>query len=506
MVDMHTLTGLDLGQLRQAAADWGWVASRLRQASEGFQYSVAGSLAAEQHWSGDDAKAAAQTGYATKHDIDAVVKEAQAVHDFLSDVIDGTGDGFVSLRAHQQRARELLQEASGKGLTVEADGSVHLYAQAPGPITPEAKQQQDEALNRRTGIESELKQILTAANNIDDSLSRGLKVIFGTEETFRSEDRSRLDKNDAGMGDGWVESELGGVRAALNAKGWNDAAMLLGHFMDTTGTTVQVDADRMLSDMPSFRRDVDTTLSGVKQRPDGNFETPWQNSRPDISNGDDKSLNWYYALNNFEYRTVGQKQGNQVTYHVEVRKRYDWGTPSEHRRDLDKGPLHFEQSELARLNLVGLAKDFDVTGKTASHTAYDVGNTVLRGRSEALDEQEEGCPVVRGCSAAGPDHAGRRRRPVRRISGRSPHRRVAGSTDNADAQCYPVMQQLRVGLNSDSIPIRGRFRPVFYPGIDCLVWVVGSRQEMVFSPVRRRAMRSVMAMWIMASERAGRVS
>lgn len=54
--------------------------------------------------------------------------------------------------------------------------------------------------------------------------------------------------------------------------------------------------------------------------------------------------------------------------------------------------------------------------------------------------------------------------------------------------------------------LRGRFLPLFHPGICCLVCGVGSRQEMAFSPVRRRAMRSVMAMWIMASERTDRVS
>lgn len=47
---------------------------------------------------------------------------------------------------------------------------------------------------------------------------------------------------------------------------------------------------------------------------------------------------------------------------------------------------------------------------------------------------------------------------------------------------------------------------IFYPGIACLVCGVGSRQEMVFSPMRRRAMRSVMAKWIMASHQVGRVS
>ncbi len=54
--------------------------------------------------------------------------------------------------------------------------------------------------------------------------------------------------------------------------------------------------------------------------------------------------------------------------------------------------------------------------------------------------------------------------------------------------------------------LRGRSRPMFHPVIGCFTALVGSRQEIVFSPVRRRAMRSVMAMWITASERLGRVS
>ncbi|MFI1286421.1 hypothetical protein ACH4U5_37645, partial [Streptomyces sp. NPDC020858] len=35
------------------------------------------------------------------------------------------------------------------------------------------------------------------------------------------------------------------------------------------------------------------------------------------------------------------------------------------------------------------------------------------------------------------------------------------------------------------VAFRGRFIPLFYPVISRLVWCVGSRQEMVFSPVRR---------------------
>ncbi len=76
----------------------------------------------------------------------------------------------------------------------------------------------------------------------------------------------------------------------------------------------------------------------------------------------------YYGLNHFQYRTVGEKHGDQVTYHVEVQKRYDWGVPSEHRRTQTAfgGPfkMELEQADLARLNSTGLARDFDVKGSS----------------------------------------------------------------------------------------------------------------------------------------------
>ena len=66
--------------------------------------------------------------------------------------------------------------------------------------------------------------------------------------------------------------------------------------------------------------------------------------------------------------------------------------------------------------------------------------------------------------------------------------------------------ELKGSHDPSGIVLRGRFRPMFHPVIGCFTVFVGSRQEIVFSPVRRRAMRSVMAMWITASERLGRVS
>lgn len=69
-----------------------------------------------------------------------------------------------------------------------------------------------------------------------------------------------------------------------------------------------------------------------------------------------------------------------------------------------------------------------------------------------------------------------------------------------------LAERPRTFLVDEAQWLRGRFFPLFHPVIGCFASFLGSRQEIVFSPVKRRAMRSVIAMWITASERLGRVS
>lgn len=161
-----------------------------------------------------------------------------------------------------------------------------------------------------------------------------------------------------------------GVSTYMKGKGWDDAAGLLDHYLAGTGEPYEVDAGRMLKELPTFQKDVDTSLAAVKQQPDGPVSTSWSPTNSGTK-GDENAMNWYYGLHNFEYRVVGHKRGDHVNYQVEVRKRYDWGVPSEHRGDLTApaGAVDVEQSEVARLDQTRLAKDFDVHGRTPTMTA-----------------------------------------------------------------------------------------------------------------------------------------
>ncbi|MEU8568776.1 hypothetical protein AB0C51_10490 [Streptomyces pathocidini] len=239
---------------------------------------------------------------------------------------------------------------------------------APGPPSDEEQQEERAKQAECDRLGKEIKKVLKTADALDTQIRDVLLVIFGTEETFRTENRSRRD-GDPGFGDRLTEAQMYAVAKYMDGKDWDDAANLLNHYLEGSGEPYEVDAGRMLKELPTFQKDVGTSLAELKKRPDGQVSTGWQSTNSGTK-GDDKVMNWYYGLHHFEYRVVGHKTGDQVTYQVEIRKRYDWGVPSEHRGDLvaPAGLVDVEQSEVARLNQTQQAKDFDVHGRTGTMT------------------------------------------------------------------------------------------------------------------------------------------
>ncbi|NLU68673.1 hypothetical protein [Streptomyces sp. HNM0574] len=368
MADAHALLNLDLKGMRDAVDAWEAIATKLSNHAESFQESVVGPLRKKSRWSGEDADEAARTCGRVKQDIDAVAAEAAALSSYLNGIVSAEGDGlnFGNLTDHREEAVALRERAAEKGLTVQADGQVGgVFFEDPAkPSTG-----QDGADSGADAIERDLKAVMKKVNSLDEEVRDGLEVAFGTEDNFRTEDRDRVEEDQAGLKDIWTDLKLQGVQMYLNMRGWDEAADMLDHFQKGKGGEYEIDADKLLDDLPKFQQDLDGTLEDVRQRPDGAFSTEWQSSSADHNAEDAGNRNWYYALNNFQYRVVGEKNGDELTYHVEVQKDYDWGLPSEHRRDLEYwGAPVFEQADIARLVYVGKAEDYDVTGRTETRT------------------------------------------------------------------------------------------------------------------------------------------
>ncbi|RPK27536.1 RHS Repeat protein [Streptomyces sp. ADI91-18] len=177
-----------------------------------------------------------------------------------------------------------------------------------------------------------------------------------------TEDRI-YNKSDPTPHDRVVLNRINQVGKGLWWNNWDNAAALLSHWLDNTGEDFYLHPDSMLDEIPQFKRDVSGYLAEVRKDRKHSFDSGWRRTFASHEDGD-KSLDWYYALNNFQFRVTGTNLSKRgASYTVEVRKRYDWGVPSEGRLPLSKLWLRFDQPELAHLNTVGLARDFNVYGK-----------------------------------------------------------------------------------------------------------------------------------------------
>ncbi|MFD7923641.1 hypothetical protein ACFV3R_31065 [Streptomyces sp. NPDC059740] len=363
----HILT-LDVDGLDLFSKRWQDVHSRIEMVGEMFHDLVVTDLH-EEKWRGQAATSARQCCDRISMDIEALNAEVKGLRKFIDEEVNGAS-GAASFRAIQTKAREIQQEAVESGMRVDDDGSVQ-WATMYDPDDPESRRNAQMMKKKAEELQRRARGVIREADEEDQWMTQNLKVIFGTTHNFESENR-KFGTAQPDEKDRKAANKLSTVGAAANARGWVNTAYLVQHYLDGTGKPVEIDPEVLLQDVPQFRRDSDKTLQeDVKNRPDGPFATKWQSTAPNRADGG-KSLDYYYALNHFQYRMVGEKHGNKVTYHTEIKKRYDWGVPSEHRTTQSQaiGPfgITLEQADLAHLNTVGLARDFDVQGKSKQTT------------------------------------------------------------------------------------------------------------------------------------------
>ncbi|WP_258049647.1 golvesin C-terminal-like domain-containing protein [Streptomyces finlayi] len=156
------------------------------------------------------------------------------------------------------------------------------------------------------------------------------------------------------------------VMSGLAHKGFGNAYNLLMHYMQNSGEDYHVDPAQMLQDLPGFREHLGKTLKEYKG--DSSFDSGWVSTRTDEKD----SLDWYYALNGFQYRVEGRETVNGngdvvMVAQLSVYKRYNWGngTESVPRKDVHAGPVSLKQYDMAHLHVVGMAQEYDVKGTTA---------------------------------------------------------------------------------------------------------------------------------------------
>ncbi|WP_210947588.1 hypothetical protein [Streptomyces sp. MK37H] len=362
---------LDINAFETFADSWAAIHRKIQSTRTEFHDDVVRPVHSE-HWIGEGGKAA--QGYCNRIllDVDALDAEVRGLRKYLDETADGAiGRGGASgLEGHRQAVVELQQQVLNAGMTVSDTGEVRWSeVRTPGPLSPSDKQHIAERNSTAAQLEQKIKAELSAVTEIDQQLARDLKVIFGTPDNFETENR-KYGITNPGFDDWLTYQKLKAVEAGMRSyEGWPNASALLHHYLEGNGDPYQIDPATMLADIPQFQRDLNGTLDGVRQGADGKFTTPWTTTAPRTSDGG-KSLDWFYALNHFQYRTVGEKRDGRITYHIEVQKRYDWGIPSEHRSNVSGAGITLEQADIAHLNTSGMARDFDVHGRSGERTEH----------------------------------------------------------------------------------------------------------------------------------------
>ena len=370
MVTFHQLMELDVNAVETFTDSWDAIHRKIRDARTEFHDGVVRPLH-QDHWQGEAGQRAQEFCDRIQTDIDALDEEIRGLRDYVDTEADGakgTG-GTKGLREHQLKAQEIQRQALEQGMTISADGEIEMCV-VDDPDDPDVHRNHEEHQQIADDLQKRLRTVLDQATDDDEWLARRLKVAFGTVHNFESENR-RFDIAEPDDKDRETRNKLNNVGAAFASPYYDypNAAGLIQHYLDASGKDVEVDPATLMDQIPAFQQDVDQTLrTDVHGRPDGPFTTEWQSTAPNPTDGHSSS-DWYYALNHFQYRLTGYVHDGQVTYRVEMQKRYDWGIPSEHRTDVGGGGQHMEQADIAHLNTVGLARDFDVHGTSDEMTS-----------------------------------------------------------------------------------------------------------------------------------------
>jgi hypothetical protein len=189
---------------------------------------------------------------------------------------------------------------------------------------------------------------------------------------------------DPGVGDYKTYLELEMLANGADAMGMTDAARNMAHYLDNSGTTMDLPVDKMMNDVPDFRGFMDQQ---VKSRAEG-----WRQEalRQYAQNGGrpvtipvetgttgyyflpENNKNWFYAVGGADTNVTGAvtvtsgpdgKPKVSLDYQANVWDRYNWDVNQG--KSVTIGDQTITDANQAKLHTVGLAKEFDMRGSSS---------------------------------------------------------------------------------------------------------------------------------------------
>lgn len=201
-----------------------------------------------------------------------------------------------------------------------------------------------------------------------------------------------------------THSKMGWAASGARLKGYDITASHMEHYLGNSGDDMDVDVDRMMTEMPEFQQATQqqyqqNVLSQVNEQIAANYngqpmefevKTPW---RSDFYPSKADYPNWYYGVGGFSYSQTAvvsvtpNPNGGNPTVNVDSRvhmfDRYNWDAgksvtiPSSGNDWIDEHTIagdHIPDTQMGRLHSVGIAQEYDMRGDsntTSSTYTYD---------------------------------------------------------------------------------------------------------------------------------------
>lgn len=207
--------------------------------------------------------------------------------------------------------------------------------------------------------------------------------------------------------------------SAADALGYTNAARHLRHYLNNTGSDLQVDPARIARDVPQFGQSVQQQLRGevdktvqqaVKEGRYGEpipFTSDWKG----FYITKDMSPDWFYAMGGVQHAVSGYvivQPGNpptaEVHYQTHVFDRYNWDGG----KATKIGPVTVTDKQMGELHTAGVAREYDIVGSSSEQVvcatvrpggSVDVGTGPQAGdrdggRSDPTRDQQPGSSRV----------------------------------------------------------------------------------------------------------------
>ncbi|MBY8865522.1 MULTISPECIES: hypothetical protein [Streptomyces] len=219
----------------------------------------------------------------------------------------------------------------------------------------------------------------------DDLLSAGI-LSPQVKQVAPDDGAGPYDVDDPGAHDFWVLAQAKAMSNGGDFIGNTDAARNMDHYLRGTGTTLDLDVDRMMRDDVALRTAAEksirdhqdewrrTALDAYEKSGGKPVTIPVETAGAGYTHSD---RNWYLAVGSANTNTTGAvtvvpgpdgKPKVSLDYQVNVWDRYNWDPG----KATKIGPTTVTDADMAHLHTTGLAKEYDMRG-TGTVRHYDLG-------------------------------------------------------------------------------------------------------------------------------------